>query len=192
VSCAGLVLLVALAAEAPPRLDLDLAFAYGNGSRSAFGGLAGATAGWQVWETPGTTGTVDVGLLAGYQNEPYSQTAALLAPMVVTGSNHRSELFVVAGPSVRLLPSRRLLLGLQAFAGVTLLSMRGSLTDSGRGVSGSYRADAAEVTLGAIGVVGIALTERLSIVGRFLLPVPYAGVAVSSYFMATLGVSLRL
>lgn len=65
-SAAGLVMLVALAAEAPHvDVDVDLAFVYGNGSRSAFGGAAAATAGWQVWETRGGTGSLDVGLLAG-------------------------------------------------------------------------------------------------------------------------------
>lgn len=193
-SAAGLVMLVALAAEAPrpPHVDVDLAFVYGNGTRSAFGGAAAATAGWQVWETRGGTGSLDVGLLAGYQNEPYALDPARLAPLVVTGSSHRVEVFAVAGHSLRLLSSRRLLVGLQVFAGWTQLAMRGALTDAGRGVSGSYRADASELTLGLIAQVGFSLTERLAVVGRFVLPMPYAGIAVSSYFMAALGLSLRL
>jgi hypothetical protein len=175
-----------------PRVDLELDFAYGYGSRTALGGLVGATAGWQVWETPGAAGTLDAGLLAGYQNEPYALSAAFLAPAVMTGSTHRFEAFAVVGHTARLLASRRLLVGVQGFAGWTQVAMRGTLTDSGRGVSGAYRADAAEFTFGLTALLGVRLTERVTLVGRFLLPVPYAGVAISSYFTAALGVAVRL
>lgn len=70
--------------------------------------------------------------------------------------------------------------------------MPGTLTDAGRGVSGVYRADAAELTFGLTALVGVRLSERVTLLGRFILPVPYAGVAISSYFMAALGVSVRL
>ena len=191
-SCAGLVLLGLLTQAPPPRVDLQLAFVYGYGSRSSFGGALDVTVGWPVWERGGAAGTLEAGLLAGYQNEPYSQTAAALAPLVVTGSNHRVEVFAVAGHTVRFPSSGRLSVGLQLFAGWTQLAMRGSLTDAARGVSGSYRADAADFTFGLLASVGVRVSDRVSIVARGLVPVPYAGIAVSSYFMVSLGASLRL
>ncbi len=190
---AAFVMALLVSGQVPgPRFDLELDFAYGNGSRTALGGLLGATAGWRVWETAGGSGTLEVGLLAGYQNEPYALSAAYLVPAVMTGSNHRVEVFGVVGHTVRLLPSRRLLVGVQGFAGWTRLVMRGTLTDAGRGVSGVYQADAAELTFGLTALLGVRLSERVTLVGRFILPVPYAGVAISSYFMAALGVSVRL
>lgn len=185
-SALGFLALVALSAE-PPRIDADLAFVYGFGARPAFGGVVGATAGWPVWEW----GTVEAGLLAGYQNEPYALSAAYLAPTAVTGSNHRVEVFAVGGHTFRLLASRRLSLGVQAFAGWTHVAMRGALTDAVQGISGTYRADGSEFTFGVLFLGGVRITDRLSIVARFILPVPYAGVAVSSYFMVSLGSSLR-
>lgn len=190
-SPACLVVLLA-AAGAAPRVDVELALVYGNGSRTAFGGAAEATAGWQVWETAGGAGALEVGLLAGYQNEPYALVEALMGPSQVTGSNHRIELFAVVGHTLRLTASRRLLLGVQLFGGWTQLAMRGALTNADRGISGTYRADAAEFTTGLIFLAGVRLTERLSVVGRFILPVPYAGVAISSYFMASVGASMQL
>lgn len=186
----GLAMLLTLAAE-PPRVEAELAFVYGFGSRSAFGGAATATVGWPAWESAGAAGTLEVGLLGGYQNEPYGPSAAYLAPTVVTGSNHRVEVFAVGGHTFRLLESRRLLVGLQLFAGWTHVSMRGAVTDGVQGFSGTYRADGAEFTFGVMVTGGVRVTERISVVARFILPLPYAGVALSSYFMASLGASVR-
>lgn len=99
---------------------------------------------------------------------------------------------MVAGHTARLLASRRLLIGLQGFAGWTQLAMRGTLRDEGRGVSGTYRADATELTFGLTTLLGVQLSQHVALVGRFVLPVPHAGVAISSYFMAALGVTVRL
>lgn len=189
----ALVMALLVSGQTPgPRIDLELDLAYGYGSRTALGGLVGATAGWPVWETPGAAGTLDAGLLAGYQNEPYALSAAFLPLVVISGSNHRLEAFAVVGHTARLLASRRLLVGVQGFAGWTQIAMRGTLIDEGRGVSGPYRADAAEFTFGVTALLGVRLSERVTLAGRFLLPVPYAGVAISSYFMAALGVGVRL
>ena len=190
---AALVAVLAVFAQAPaaPRVDAEVAFAYGFGSRSAFGTVALATAGWPAWETRGGQGLLTAGVMGGYQYESYAASAAFLAPAQVSGSNHRSEVFAVAGHTLRLFPSRRLLVGLQLFAGWTHLAMRGSLTDAAQGVSGSYRADADEFTLGLLALAGVELSDRVAIVARFILPIPYAGIAVSSYFMASLGASLR-
>lgn len=188
----ALGLAVVLTLAAPPRVDAELAFVYGFGSRSAFGGAVEATLGWPVWESTAAEGTLEVGLLGGYQNEGYAPSAAYLAPTVVTGSNHRVEVFAVGGHTFRLLESRRLLVGLQLFAGWTHVAMRGALTDEVQGFSGTYRADGAEFTFGMLFAGGVRITDRFSVVARFILPVPYAGVAISSYFMASLGASVRL
>lgn len=70
--------------------------------------------------------------------------------------------------------------------------MRGALTDAVQGFSRSYAADADEFTFGVMLLAGLRVTDRLSIVARVIGPIPTSGVAVSSYFMATLGVSLAL
>jgi hypothetical protein len=187
----AIALALALVVLAPPHVDAEAAFAYGFGARSAFGVLASGTASWPLSETRAMRSGIEAGLIGGYQNEPYSLTAPLTLPSVVTGSNHRVELLAMGGPSLALLESRRLELALLAFAGWTHVSMRGSLRSDSQGFARSYAADASEFTFGLTVRLGVRLSPRVGLNARFLLPVPWAGLAVSSYFMASAGFTVR-
>jgi hypothetical protein len=191
VSAAALVVLLALGG-APSSVEVEASFVYGFGARQAFGGAAVGTAGWPVWASPGATGVLEAGVWAGYQNEPYALTAAYLAPSVVTGSSHRVEVFALVGHQVQLLESRRLQVGLQLFAGWTWLALRGQVVSAEQAISRSTSADASQFTFGLVVPLGFRLTQRVSVVARFLLPVPWAGLGVSSYFLASLGLSVGL
>ena len=69
--------------------------------------------------------------------------------------------------------------------------MVGTLSNTAQGVSRAYRADGGEFTMGTLVLAGVQVHQRVAVVGRFILPIPYQGVAVSSYFMASLGAALR-
>lgn len=189
-SALAVVLLVA--AQAPSTLEVEADFAYGFGARPAFGVLAGGTARWPLYEGRLARGEVEAGLLGGWQTESYDASAALLLPSVVSGANHRVELFAVAGHTLSFLESRRLQVGLLLFAGATHLTMRGTVSNATQGINRTFAADATEFTFGFVFRAGFRITRHIGVVARFVLPVPWAGVAVSSYFVAGGGLTVSL
>lgn len=181
-------------AEAPPvsasgasRLEADVAFVYGFGARMAFGGAASAASSWRLCDTPALECRVRTGVFVGYQNEPFSTTSALFAPTVVEGSGHRAEVFGTVGFSANFFSSRRLRFDVDFFAGWTGLWLAGTLRNTELGLDRSTRASGHELTFGFNYTLGFRVTERVSVVARIILPIPWAGVAKSSYFMASLG-----
>lgn len=187
-SALAVVLLVV--AQAPSTLEVEADFAYGFGARSAFGVLAGGAARWPLYEGRLARGEVEAGLLGGWQTESYDATAALLLPSVVSGANHRVELFAVGGHTVSFLESRRLQVGLLLFAGATHVAMRGTVRNDAQGIDRTYAAAATEFSFGFTLRAGFRLTRHVGVVARFVLPVPWAGVAISSYFMASGGLTV--
>lgn len=184
------LLLVSQAPETakPARhLETDLAFAYGYGSRMSFGLTANAAMSWRVCDFTGLECRVRAGVLGGYQNEPYAVTSPFFAPSVISGSNHRSELFGTLGFATQFFRSRRVLLEVDFFLGWTGLWVDGRVQNDDVGISRRYRTSGHELTFGFSCAMGLRLTDHVTLVGRFLAPIPYDGVAISSYFMATLG-----
>jgi hypothetical protein len=185
-------LLLALAGTAlGVSFDLEANAAYGAGSRSAFGGVASITVGSALWENKAGVGALEFGFLAGYQVEPYSLQGAYLPQARVTGSTHRFEGLFLVGHGVRLLASRRLLIGLHLFGGWTQVVLRGRLVNESLGLDRAFAADAGRLTTGLSASLGVRLTERVSLSARVLAPFPYAS-EVISYVIPTLGVAVRL
>lgn len=176
--------LVVIAAS--PAIEVELDAAYGFGARSAFGGLLGANARWTAWDLPAARGTIEVGVLGGYQAEPYG--SPLLFPTVVTGATHRLEAFATIAHTFSFTPSRRFEAGLALFAGVTHIALRGTVQSEVHGFTRQSNADGTEFTFGAMIRLAVRLNSSWAVIGRFLAPIPYAGVAISSYFLASLGV----
>lgn len=184
----ALVVLGAAPTVAPqgPALELEVDAAYGFGARSAFGALVGANARWTAWDLAAARGALELGLLGGYQAEPYG--SPLLLPTVVSGATHRVEAFVTFAHTFAFSDSRRFEAGLALFAGVTHVALRGVVRSDAQGFTRASDADGTEFTVGAMVRLAVRLTPTWAVVGRFLAPLPYAGVAISSYFMASLGV----
>lgn len=185
--------LAALTAQVPgpPQYDVDLSFVTSFGNRVALGGLAQATLRKQIWEVPSVGGSLGVGVLAGYQAEPYGLTAQYFPGTKIAGATHRFEALVVAGHEFRFFTSRRFLVGVQLFIGWMQVAMRGSLSNPGVDVSGGYAANAGAFSTGAILRLGVRLTDRVSLLARAVGPFPYA-TAVTPYVLLTLGVSVEL
>lgn len=172
-------------------VDLEANAAYGFGSRHAFGGVASATVGAELWEAPAGVGALELGLLAGYQAEPYALMAPFLPEAELTGASHRVLGLFFFGHGMRLLSSRRLLLGLHLFGGWTHLVVSGRVRNAVLGMDRAQTADAGRFTTGLSFTLGVRLTERVSLSARVLLPFPYAS-EVISWVIPTLGISLRL
>ena len=176
----------------PGHLDLDLAIAYGNGGLHSIGATAGLGYGLPLWGDKDTTGQLDLGLILGYQAEPFSQTDHLMSGAATTGAAHRLEGLARLGVTVGFFPERTLEVGLGLFGGWTEVIMHGTLANSRYGVSANYDAAKGVLASGAILDIGVRLDERLAIVGQVLGFLPYADIAVTGYIIASLGLSVRL
>jgi hypothetical protein len=171
--------------------DLDAHGVYGAGSRSAFGAVAAITVGQPLWENSNGAGAVEFGFLAGYQAEPYALQAAYLSQAQLSGATHRIEGLFLIGHGARLLSSRRLLFGVHLFGGWTHAVVHGRVVNSELGIDRTFDADAGRLTTGLDFVLGVRLTERISLTARVLLPFPYAS-EVISWVIPGIGLSVRL
>jgi hypothetical protein len=139
-------LALALTAVLNVSFDLEANAAVGFGSRTSFGAVTSVTVGQELWTDAAGVGSLEAGLLLGYQLEPYALQAAYLPLAVVTGANHRLEALVLVGHGMRLLSSRRLLIGLHLFGGWTHLLVRGRLVNESLGIARDVAADAGRLT----------------------------------------------
>lgn len=171
------------------NLDLDVHAAYGAGARPAVGGTVSLTAGTELWTMKVAEGALEFGLLAGYQVEPYD--ILWLPGADVSGANHRMELWFLIGHGLRLLESRRLIIGIHVFGGWTHYWLRARLVNEALALDRPYIANAGRLTTGLSASLGVRLTEKVSVTARLLAPFPYA-MEVNSYVIPTLGVSIRL
>lgn len=126
----------AVANSRVPQLDLDALFTYSIGAQSALGGELLATGAWSVWSKTRVTGTLDVGLLIGYQAEPWV-LAPWLDPSEASGSNHRLRLLPNVGHSFRFGARRQLAIGLHVYAGMVYWNSTGTIHYDAQNVHGS-------------------------------------------------------
>lgn len=174
------------------RLDVGAAFVYGFGDGHAFGGLIEGTYGLPVWETSSLSGTLDAGVLVGYQAEPYSFINPQLGGAVASGTCQRVQGFVVVGHRVRLPPSQRLLVGLQLFGGWTHVFAKSQLTNSTYDLSVEHDASDGAFTTGVTVEIGFRVLDNLTVMAKVMGPLPIAPASITSYVMPTLGASIRL
>ncbi len=173
-------------------LDLDVSAVYGYGERHAVGGAAELAAALPVWHTNAADGWLRGGAFIGYQAEPYSQSNGFLGGAVASGAGHRLEGWIFVEHRFRLLPSRRLHFGVGIFGGLTELFIRGRVVNDARGVDGRFDYDQAVFTMGLSVTIGVDVHERVTIIAKGMAPFPYASGAITSYVLATLGVSFTL
>ncbi len=193
----------ALAAEPPddtaasraqgPMLELSLAPLYGfGGARHGFGGQAGLGMFSPLWQGEGSTGSLELGLLLGYDHESYGRSDRFLGEGQVDGGTHRIEALLLAGPGLRLAAMPRVRSSLQLYGGWVQAFMHAQLDNELQSISGDY-----EVSVGVFST-GLALTHRLELAQRVGLdlqvraPFPMVPAAITSYVFASLGVSVGL
>ncbi len=174
------------------RLELAAAPGYSLGMGHGYGGQLSLTHGWPVAVGGGGTLHGDLGLLAGYQREPYGAANGFLGTGVVSGATQRFQLLATAGGSHRLGQRRRLLLAYHLFVGPVRAVLRGHLDNELYGVSGDYAEDAWTLSAGLSLSQGFAVSDRLTLVFQQRGPLPYAPSAVSGYAFVSLGASLLL
>jgi hypothetical protein len=174
------------------RLTAGLYGCYGFSGYHAYGAGVDVTNAWRIWNHKLTSGTFDVGFIAGYQREPFSQANSILNGAKALGAGHRIEGLLTIGTTVSIPPSRRILCGMGVFGGWSHIIMRGYFSNSRYNISGDYRADKGVWASGFNAHFGVRATDRISIVGRTLVPLPYAPAPVTSYLIAFLGVTIDI
>lgn len=163
---------------------------YGFSGYQAYGAGADVTNAWRIWNHKLTSGTFDAGFIAGYQREPFSQANSILNGAEALGAGHRIEGLLTIGSTAYIPPSRRILCGVGVFGGWAHIIMRGYFSNSRYNISGDYKADKGVWASGIDAHFGVRATDRISIVARSLVPLPYAPVPVTSYLIALLGVTI--
>ena len=98
-------------------MDLEGLFTYSLANGSALGGHVQATASWGVWRTARALGTLELGALFGYLNEPNSNHPWNLGAST-TGTAHRIPFVITAGHSFRFGRGDRAAFGVHLYAGV--------------------------------------------------------------------------
>lgn len=173
------------------QAQADVSFVAGFGSSVSLGGQVQGDVAKEVWASPAAAGSMKLGLLAAYQVAPYGFYASYFPGNTLTGAEHRLRVMLVLGHDVKLLESRRLLVGVELFLGWAQLWTRGSLTNSDVGVSGSSSGSAGALVAGVGLKLGVRVSERVWITARGTAPFPTA-TAIMPYVMASLGVALEL
>lgn len=155
-----LVLALARVAHAAPLgLEVDAAFTYAYAPpTTGLGVLARTTVLVNVWDKPRATGSIDLGVELGYQNQSYVFLAPYLgAAEKLDGADHRVNVWLAAGHTVHVLKSRHLSFGVSALGGLTHFASNGQFSNSREAIMGSF----------ATGNDIFALAVRVSIGYRF-------------------------
>ena len=157
---------------------IEASAVYGISSRPAFGALVGATWSWD-W--------AELGLLGGYQAEPYVLYEAYLQGAQVTGATHRVQVLATAGAKWSFW---RLALGAQLLGGWSHVVLHGTLINEKWGVSGTLDTAAGAFTFGAGLSLTLRLSDHLDLTVRGLVPLPFAS-GVTGYATLALGLAYR-
>lgn len=188
-----MILLLASALAAEPHVDLDALFTYSIGGQSALGGELITTVGAASWQKPKVGGSLDIGLLTGFQAEPWS-----MAPWIdhdtTTGMTSRVRLLPSVGHSFHFGSKTQVSFGLHLYGGLVVW------TSSGRIVLPEHDIDRQETVTRAVGDVGGMLRLQVRphpVVGAsILIGGPFYGLTSSSYavdlFTVGAGLTFRL
>lgn len=152
---------------------------YGLSGRPAFGALVGGTWSWD-W--------AELGLLGGYQAEPYVLFEPYLKGARVTGATHRLQVLATAGAKWKFW---RLALGAHLVGGWSHVVLHGTLVNEKWGVRGTLDTAAGAFTVGAGVSVTLRLSDHFDLALRFVAPLPFAS-GVTGYATLALGLAYRL
>jgi hypothetical protein len=163
------------------RLSTGFYGCYGFSGYHSYGVCADLINEWRIWNNKRTSGTIDVGFMAGYQREPFAQSNSILNGARAYGAAHRIEGLLTLGSTAYIPPSRRIFIGIDIFGGWAHVIMDGYFKNSRYNVSGDYRVDKGVFASGVGAHLGVRAAERISVLAKVLAPLPYAPAPVTSY-----------
>ena len=121
----------------PVHFTLDATATYGIGSYSALGGQLHFVAFTPVWRTATSTGSLDLGLLGGVQDEP--QFLQYTSEPYLKNDLKRLNAWATLGHTIHFGPGRRAGIGLHLFAGWTQDWASFSINYPPAGLTGSLK-----------------------------------------------------
>lgn len=183
--------LVAGEASSPLHLRLDASFHYGIGGQSALGALLHLTGYAAVWDDANATGSLDVGVLAFYANEP-TGLAPWLAGIDVEGAGHRSQLLATVGHTFHMLSGRELALGLHLFAGWNAWISDYAIEYADENVRGRATVARHHFVSGGLLALAYRFSDYVGVDLAVGAPFPTVSSYVAGMFFASLGVSIFL
>lgn len=99
------------------HLAQDVSFTYGIGSYSALGVQSHTIGQFSIWETKHAVGSIDLGILFGFQGEP--QTLQYMQTDGINTETYRLHTLVTVGTSFHMGRKRNYTLGVHIFGGWT-------------------------------------------------------------------------
>lgn len=129
------------------HVRLDSSFLFAIGGQSALGTALHALGEIPVWITRVGTGTIDVGLLLGYTNEPVA-LAPWLTGMDVSGSVNRVQALLSVGHTAFVGKERRSSIGVHLVGGLNYWNSTYSLRYPSEGLSGKATIDRSSFLVG--------------------------------------------
>lgn len=172
-------LLLALVLSQAPEFSAEASGAYNASLRPAFGGFLGGTAARKFSDHVGA----ELGVLAGYQAEPYPVFDAYLAGAHSMGATHRLSLLATVGPRFALW---RFTLSPQVLVGWTKVWLDGRFVNERWGIDAPLNETVSAFTLGIAAAVSFRIVERVHVRARVLVPLPFSS-GVTGYVTFTLG-----
>jgi hypothetical protein len=175
--------------SSPLHLRIDANFHYGIGGQSALGVLVNTTGYAAVWDDANATGSLDVGVMAFYANEP-TALAPWLSGLDVDGAGHRFQLLATVGHSFHMLDDRSLVLGLHVYAGWNAWVSDYAVTYPNENVRGSATVTRHHFVGGGMLALAYRFSERVGIDLALGGPFPTTSSYVIGMFFVSAGVSI--
>jgi hypothetical protein len=174
----------------PVHFTLDATATYGIGGFSALGAQLHFVAFTPVWTTNAATGSLDVGLVAGWQDEP--QFLQYTSMPDEKNDAERLNAWVTLGQTIHFGPGRRVGLGVHLFAGWTHLWSSYTVHDPAQGLNGSLTDNYGSPNAGAMVKFDYRFSDRVGVSIQAVAPFEVGPSFITTLFHVGAGLSFYL
>jgi hypothetical protein len=174
----------------PVHFTLDATATYGIGGFSALGAQLHFVAFTPVWSTNSATGSLDVGLVAGWQDEP--QFLQYTSMPDEKNDAERLNTWVTVGHTIHFGAGRRVGIGVHLFAGWSHVWSSYSIDDPSQGLVGSLRDNYGSPNAGAMLKFDYRFSQWVGLSVQAVAPFEIGPTFITTIFHVGVGVCFYL
>ena len=178
------------AANVPLQTTVDATFTYGIGAYSALGGQLHGMEQIGVWDAPWVAGTVDVGVVLGFQDEPMALQYGAVSGQ--TNNAERLNAWVSVGHTFHFGTERRASLGVHFFNGWTQVWTQAALNNPAHGINTRVADSYGHFNTGAMLKFDYRFSSLLGATAQAIGPWPVGPSYVTTLFHVGLGIVFYL
>lgn len=172
------------------HFTLDATATYGIGVYSALGGQLHGVGQRTVWNLGSATGSLDLGLVLGFQDEP--QWLQYEVPKHLSNDAQRIHTWVTAGHTFHLGQQRRVGLGAHLFGGWTHVFSQAKVDDPSHGIQSKLADNYGVFNAGAVVKFDYRFSEYVGASVQAAYPFPISPSYVSTLFHVGVGLTAYL